>query len=182
MAEEEATPAEAETEEGGKKKIPLWIFIAIGAQVLIVGGLVAVLLLFMGGDSGSAEAEDPNAEPTAAEQRVDPSKVKDPTTLIGPQFDLAPFMVNLIDDDRGPRYLKVQVKFELESEEVLPELEGRLAQVRDELVMLFSSKRSTDVETSDGKRILKDEIFTRVNKILVTGRLKRVYFTEFLIQ
>lgn len=176
MAEEE-TVEEAEGEESGKKKIPLWVFIVIGSQVLLVGGIVGALLLLTGGeDSSSAEFETP------AEQRVDPSRVRDPRTLIGPQYDLQPFIVNLIDDGRGPRYLKVEVKFELEEEAVKTELDLRLPQIRDELLMLFSSKRTTDVETPDGKRILKDEIFTRVNKVLVTGRIKTVYFTDFVIQ
>lgn len=182
MAEEEAAEVENEGEEGAKKKIPLWVFIVLGSQILLVGVIIGALLLFSGGsDKPTGEGEE-GLEPSAAEQKVDPSKVKDPATLIGPQFDLDPFVVNMIDDGRGPRYLKVEVKFELENAEVQPEIEGRLSQIRDELLLLFSSKRTTDVETIDGKRILKDEIFTRVNKILVTGRIKRVYFTEFVIQ
>lgn len=177
MAEEDEDAAEVEGEEGGKKKIPMWIFIAGGFQVLLAAGIIIAFVLLKGG----SEEEVPK-EPTAAEQKVDPSKVKDVNSLVGPQFDLDPFIVNLIDDGRGPRYLKVEVQFELESEEVRPEVEKRMSQIRDELLMLFSSKRVTDIETGDGKRILKDEVFTRVNKMLVTGRIKRVFFTDFVIQ
>lgn len=176
MAEEEEV-TEATEEEGGKKKIPLWVLILIGGQLVVVAGLVAAFLIMSGG--GGEEAE---VAPTEAEQRADPSRVRDPATLIGPQFPLEPFVVNLLDDGRGPRFLQLEVSFELENEEVKPELEGRVRQVRDELLMLLSAKRVTDVETPDGKRILKDEIFTRINKILVTGRIRRVYFTDFVIQ
>jgi flagellar FliL protein len=176
MAEDEEV-AETNEEEGGKKKIPLWVFILIGGQLVVVAGLVAAFLIMSGGKSEPVEVE-----PTEAEQRADPSKVRDPATLIGPQFPLSPFVVNLLDDGRGPRFLQLELTFELENEEVRPELEGRVRQVRDELLMLLSAKRITDVETPDGKRILKDEIFTRINKILVTGRIRRVYFTDFVIQ
>lgn len=178
MAEEDEAVEEGGEEEGGsKRKIPLWLIILIPSQLLIVVGLIVAFLMIGGG--GKPEEE---AGPSVEEQKVDPSKVKSVDSLIGPQFELDPFVVNLIDDGRGPRYLKTEVRFELESEEVRPELEGRIAQIRDEVLMLLTSKRITDVESSDGKRILKDEIFTRVNKILVTGRIKRVYFTEFVIQ
>lgn len=178
MAEEEVAEGEEAAAEGGKKKIPLWLIILIPSQVVLIGGLVVVFLLLSGGEK---PAEVPT-EPTVAEQKVDPTKIKDASALIGPSFDLEPFVVNLIDDGRGPRYLKTEMKFELESEEVRPEVEGRLSQIRDEILMLLTAKRVTDVESPDGKRILKDEIFTRVNKVLVTGRIKRVYFTEFVIQ
>lgn len=176
MAEAEEQINDELQGEGGRKKIPLWVFILVGVQVVLFGGFIAAFLLLSGSDREASDG------PSVAEQRVDPTKVKDPSSLIGPAYSLEPFIVNLIDDGRGPRYLKVEIKFELEAEDVRPELEGRLSQIRDELLMLLSSKRFTDVETSDGKRILKDEIFTRVNKVLVTGRIKRVYFTEFVIQ
>jgi flagellar FliL protein len=179
MADEDEAEVEGEEEEGGgKPKIPMWIIILVVSQVVVVGGAIAAFIVLSGGSKEEVVEEGPTVE----EQKVDPTKVKDAAALIGPQFDLDPFIVNLIDDGRGPRYLKTEMKFELEAEEVRPEVEGRLSQIRDEILMLLTSKRITDVETSDGKRILKDEIFTRVNKILVTGRIKRVYFTEFVIQ
>ncbi len=174
-----------EKEEGGaageeaapKKKLPLWVIILIASQVVVLGGAIVAFKMMT-----SAPKEEVEAGPTEAEQKVDPAKVTDPKTLVGPQFDLAPFVINLIDDGRGPRYLRIEVKLELEAEPLRAELETRISQVRDEMLTLLSSKRQTDIETSDGKRILKDEIFTRVNKLLVTGRIKRVYFTEFVIQ
>ncbi len=178
MAEEAAAATEGEAEAAPKKKIPMWVFILFGGQVVLLGGGIAAFVLLSGGKEEEAAPE----EPTVAEQKVDPTKVKDVTTLIGPQFALDPFIVNLLEDGRGARYLKIEVKFELEAEEVRPELEGRISQIRNELVMLLSSKRMTDVESPDGKRILQDEIFTRVNKVLVTGRIKRVFFTDFVIQ
>ncbi|TVQ76229.1 MAG: hypothetical protein EA369_10270 [Bradymonadales bacterium] len=175
MAEEET--AATEEEGSGKKKIPLWVLILVGGQLVVVAGLVAAFLVLSGGGSN-----DQDFAPTAAEQRADPSRVRDPATLIGPQFPLDAFTVNLLDDGRGPRFLIIQISFELEDVAVKQELEVRIRQIRDELLMLLTAKRVTDVETPDGKRILKDEIFTRVNKLLVTGRIRRVYFTDFIIQ
>lgn len=173
MADEDQT---AEGDEGTKKKIPLWVFLLIGGQVVLVGGLIVAFMFLMGGSEPEPE------EPTEAEQRVNPDSVENIDDLVGPVFALDPFIVNLINDGRSPRYLKMEVVFELESEEVRSEVEARVHQIRDELTMLASNKRVNDVRTADGKRILKDEIFTRVNQILVTGRIKGVLLPDFVIQ
>jgi flagellar FliL protein len=186
MAEEAEQQAEG-AEEAPKKKIPMWLIILIASQVVLIGVAVVVLKML----SGAKPAEDQAAAPAVAEQRVDPQSIKDPTQLTGPQYELTPFVVNLIDDGRGPRFLKIQIFFELEvppglkpGEEppVKIELDSRKNQIRDELLMLLTSKRQTDIESSDGKRILRDEIFTRINKLLVTGTIRRVLFTDFVVQ
>ena len=174
---EEAAQENPNPEEGGKKKLPLWVVILIASQVVLVGAVIVIFKM-----RTSTHVEEDAVEPTQAEQKVDPEKVTDPSTLAGPQKKLDPFIVNLIDDGRGPRYLKIEIQFEVESDAVIAEIDSRISQIRDELLILLSSKRQTDVETTDGKRILKDEIFTRVNKVLVTGRIKRVFFTEFVVQ
>jgi len=179
MADNAEKKDEAAGEDAPKKKLPLWVIILIASQVVVLGGAIVAFKMM----TSSAKHEEAAEEaPTEAENKVDPSKVTDAKTLVGPQFDMDPFIINLIDDGRGPKYLRVEVKLELEAEALKSELETRLSQVRDEMLTLMSSKRQTDIETADGKRILKDEIFTRVNKLLVTGRIKRVYFTEFVIQ
>lgn len=207
MAEEAKKDAAGGEEEGGKKKLPLWVIILIASQVVVVGIAIVVFKMMSGAPVETAVDEEGSAESEAAapaEGGHDGAKAeggekaakkeeggnggggekaKDPKSAqVGPQFELEPFIVNLIDDGRGPRYLKVDIKFELENEGIKDEITSRLSQIRDEMLTLLSSKRQTDVETTDGKRILKDEIFTRVNKVLVTGRVKRVYFTEFVIQ
>lgn len=186
--QDKAAAAPAGEEEGGKKKMPLWVIILIASQVVLVAVAVIVLKMLSGAKHA---AEEKHEEPTQAEQKVDPGKIKDPKTVSGPQYKLQPFIVNLIDDGRGPRFLKVEINFELEvppgtkadaEPPVKAELDSRANQIRDELLMLLTSKRQTDIESSDGKRILRDEIFTRVNKVLVTGAIRRVFFTEFVVQ
>jgi flagellar FliL protein len=174
----EGSEGEGSGKGGLLGKVPIWVIILIASQFVVVGGIIGAFV-FM---SGSSKQEGLDLPPTVEEQRLNPARVRDVAELIGPQFNMDPFIVNLIDDGRGARYLKIEIQFELEAETVRPELEGRIAQIRDEVLLLLTSKRVTDVESPDGKRILRDEIFTRVNKVLVTGRIKRVYFTDFVIQ
>lgn len=204
MADEAEKKDEAGAEEGAeKKKLPLWVIILIASQVVLVVVAVVVFKMMSGG-AAKEEHEDVVAEETAApahdagkagghgeaagghggggEHGKAAEKVSDSKAMAGPQKKLDAFIVNLIDDGRGPRYLKVEMSFELEDASVESEIDSRISQIRDELLILLSSKRQTDIETTDGKRILKDEIFTRVNKVLATGRIKRIFFNEFVIQ
>jgi flagellar FliL protein len=80
------------------------------------------------------------------------------------------------------RYLKVKVELEADTPELKTELDARLSQVRDAVIVLLSSKKLTDITDFEGKALLKQDIYERVNDILETGELNSVLFTEFVVQ
>ena len=94
---------------------------------------------------------------------------------------LEPFVVNLIDPS-GKRYLKVRVELELSNKLVESQVNERLPQIKDSLLILLSSKSYEDIETVEGKLRLKQEIMARINNLLTQGRVRNIYFTEFVIQ
>ena len=106
--------------------------------------------------------------------------------LIGPGsgdrvLALDPFVVNITGHDYA-RYLKVKVELEAESPTVRDELEQRLPQVRDGVIVLLSSRRLADVTDFEGKVLLKEAILERVNGMLESGNVRQVMFTEFVVQ
>ncbi len=108
-----------------------------------------------------------------------------PQITIGPTYDLEPFVVNLADQDRK-RYLKVVMQLELEndkkvSKKLQKEIEDKLPVIRDAIITLLSSKKSSDISTPDGKMKLKKDIINTLNSKLVSGKIVNVYFTEFVI-
>lgn len=144
--------------------------------------LVAALLLLLGGGGFGAytfyfqkpvETVEPAESATPEHQNLE--------RLVGTMYPLEPFLVN-IDDAEETRFLKTALTLEFDGEEVQPEIEKRIAQVRDNILLLLSSKGFSDVRTSDGKYILREEILERLNSILVTGQVNNVYFTEFVVQ
>ena len=96
-------------------------------------------------------------------------------------YSLEPFVVNVTGDGYS-RYLKVRVEFEADDPELKSELDARLPQIRDAVVVLLSSKKLADVTDFEGKALLKQDIYERVNDILETGELNSVLFTEFVVQ
>jgi len=96
-------------------------------------------------------------------------------------YSLDPFVVNVTGDGFS-RYLKVKIELEGDSPELKPEIDARLSQVRDALIVLLSSKQLADITDFEGKALLKEDILERVNDVLETGEVSSVLFTEFVVQ
>ena len=58
----------------------------------------------------------------------------------------------------------------------------KISEVRDSVLLLASDYSYTELEGIDGKIRLKDDIHARVNSILEPIPVRKVFFTEFVIQ
>ena len=165
MADEEEKKEETQDQEekkgGGFKK---FLIILVVVVILVAGGTYYVVTKFI--------IKPIPATPT-------------PSTTIGPIIDLESFVVNLSDTDRK-RYLKVTMQLELEddkkvSKKLTKEIEDKLPVVRDAIITLLSSKKSSDISTPQGKLELKKEIINKLNSKLSSGKIVNIYLTEFVI-
>lgn len=140
----------------------------------IVIGAVALLVLGGGGFASWKTFLKPPAKDTIEEKAA----VK---LDLGPTYPLETFIVNL-SGAAGERYLKVSMELELKEKSLLPEVEKRKPQVRDTILLLLSSKTFDDIATFQGKTKLRNEITSRLNAVLPPTSIKKVYFTEFVVQ
>ena len=100
---------------------------------------------------------------------------------LGMLYPMKPFIVNLIDPS-GRRYLKATLSLELSGPLVKNEIDQRLPQIQDAILVLLSSKTFDDINTIQGKDRLRSEIMNRCNVFITTGQIKNVYFSEFVVQ
>jgi len=124
--------------------------------------------------------EDPAAI-AAAEQAAAEQREAEGSGFKERLYSLEPFVVNVTGDGYS-RFLKVKIELEAGSMDLKTELDARLSQVRDALIVLLSSKQLSDITDFEGKALLKEDILQRVNDVLVTGEVKSVLFTEFVVQ
>jgi flagellar FliL protein len=103
-----------------------------------------------------------------------------PRTAIKP-VSLPSLTVNLADPS-GARYLKIGMDVEVNAPEASQEIDNQSARVRDAIILLLSSKTIQDLSTAEGKILLKTEVAARLNQILGSQRVVRIYFTEFVIR
>ncbi|HLA27736.1 MAG TPA: flagellar basal body-associated FliL family protein [Syntrophales bacterium] len=152
-------------EQAAKKKVPIVKIIIISLVVLIAiaAGVFGGIYFFT--DHGDAKK----------------AAVQPPKPLIGTMWPMAPFIVNL-SDNQGERYLKIVIEIEVSDQSVVPELELLKPKLRDNMLDLLTAKSFNELMDVGGKQRLRDEIVMRLNSFLVKGKIVQVYFTEFVIQ
>jgi flagellar FliL protein len=167
-----------------KKKLPMkLIIIIVVAVVLVLGGAAAGYFMFAG-HKGKTSGQEVSGKETKKEQVKEEGSKKgggEGGGVSGNMKQLDPFIVNLADAE-GQRYLKAVIQLELENASLEGEVQGKLPQIRDEILMILSNKTFDDVSTTAGKRMVKREIASAVNKYLTGGQVTQVYFTEFVVQ
>ncbi len=160
------------TEEGGGTKKKLFILIGIVVLLLLIGGGIAGYFLLRKPEPPPEEL-DPGAQvpvPDLAAQAT-----------IGPMVNIEEFIVNIISAD-NPHYVKASLTVELSNEEVQPEVEQRMPQVRDAILLLIGNKTYEELQDLHGKKQLKAELTSKINSFLQNGKVKSIYFTNFVVQ
>ena len=163
MAEDE----KPEIPTGGKKKL---VLILVVVNVLAIGGVGYFVMA--GGDSEAA-ADDGEGE---AEQEESESQAS-----FGPLVEMRALVANLNDIDGG-RYVKVTPPLELKDEAARAGVEAALVPIRNELLVYFSDVTVEQCIGADSKRRIADEIAGLINEMMGGKTVKRVFFTEFVVQ
>jgi flagellar FliL protein len=92
------------------------------------------------------------------------------------------FTVNLsTSPGTPPRFARVTVAIEVSSGDAGKELNAKMAPVRNAILDLFNSKRPADLQTGEGRNFLKEEIRNALNGMLVSGKVKAVFFSAFQV-
>lgn len=162
MAEEKEELKDAEEEQAPKKSKLKLIIIA-----------VVVLLIGAGGIYGYSKYNK------GKEDKAETIK----TDKVSIVYPLNSFVVNLLDKQGvGKRYLKITMQLEVGKEEDKLLIGNHNAQIRDTILLLLSSQSLKEINTMEGKLELKQTLLSRMNQILGDGVVRRIYFTEFVVQ
>ena len=157
-------------------------------NIIIMTGIALIVLAVIGGgffmlwQKLSALDKLKAVDPAKLED-VDPAKDLEKTAQsgMGPVFALDSFIVNL-SDLGGKRYLRVTMSLELGDPKFAEELTKRLPQVRDSILMTIPTRKVEELQTTEGKNLLRTEIISKLNELMGKEIVKKVYFTEFVIQ
>lgn len=164
--DKEGKEGESASPKPSKKKFMLLAIIGVGVVVILAGGFAGwKLFLHKSDDAGAAAAKAQHDEEKAA----------------GHIMSLDPFVVNLAEPS-DVTYLKITINLEVESDEMAAEIQAKTPQIRDAILMLLTSRTAEDVKDTGGKLKLQDDMVARINHFVNTGKVKAVYFTEFVMQ
>jgi flagellar protein FliL len=166
-----AVEAEAVVEEGevqpAKKGVSrkLLIIGAAGLVVLLAAGAGLYFFVF----AGQKAAVDAHASASSV-----------PESFI---FNLPAMTVNLNDDGaEGDQFMKLTIALEVANEEVMKEIQPRMAKVVDAFQVYLRELRKSDLEGSAGIYRLKEELRRRVNVAIFPAQVDGILFKEILVQ
>ncbi len=94
--------------------------------------------------------------------------------------NLKTFVVNLRSSGGG-RVLRMEVQLE-SSKDAAPALELGTPKLRDTILTAVSDYTFAELEGTDGKTRLRDELLTRINGTIAPLTVDQVYFTQFVVQ
>jgi flagellar FliL protein len=144
-----------------------------GKKTLLIGAAAAVLVLvavaggyFVFFSGSSSPAKDSHL-----------SEVSE--TFI---FNLPTMLVNLNSGERGEQFMKLSVALEVANEEMMLEIQPRMAKVVDAFQVYLRELRRSDLEGSAGIYRLKEELRRRVNVAIFPAQVESILFKEILVQ
>ena len=162
----------------GKKK--LIILIVIGLLVIAgsIGGTLWLLGVFDGGDEGDMAAAETAAEVT------DKPAVNKPKPAI--YFPIKPaFVVNFPSQGRQ-RFLQVDITVMTRDPDIFTALQNNLPLVKNRLVMLLSGQVYKELQTDEGKEMLRQKALEALQELMQqeVGKkdVEQVLFTNFVMQ
>ena len=137
--------------------------------------IIATLVLFIGAVGIFAYNEFiKNTEARAVTQKAE---------NVGIVCPLKSFVVNLLDKrGLGKRYLKVTLEVEVAKEEDRQLIDRSKPKIRDSILLLLSNQELNEINTIEGKLALKQDLLFKMKQILGEGVVRRIYFTEFIVQ
>lgn len=180
----DAKPAVEGTESAPAKSNKKLLILVIAAVVLVlaVGGVAAFMLL-----KHSPSAEDEDGE--VVTEKAKPSKKKKVEREMPVYVALETFTVNLVPEN-GDQFLQLILSVEVEDAHVGDQLKAYMPKLRNDLTLLLSSKKASELISKEGKEHLAEEIKEQMNNVLEPaskakkreGPIKEVLFTSFIIQ
>lgn len=171
---------DGKSKKGGKKKlliilVPIILLIVVGAGLFFTGMLDG--LLGKKGDAGEhgdghgdehvgGAGDDYGAHGAAKAHFL---KIPD-------------MIVNLSTDDEQPRYLRMTVQLELETEADWQAVQDVIPRVVNQFQTYLRELRMRDLQGSQGIYRLRMELLERVNAATAPVEVKNVLFQEMLVQ
>ena len=149
------------------------IIIAVVAVVLL-GGVGGGLFMMWSKLSALEARLQEDTGPEEGEEAVVDEAPK-------PIFKMATLIANLADPG-GRRYLRATMDLEIQAQEDEQKVEGRIAQVKDATLKIFSTRTFEDINGIAGREALRDELIAKLNEILKGEIISNIYFSEFVIQ
>lgn len=168
-------PKESEQVQANKGSKMLTI-IVIFNMLLIIG--LAVYIIFLKKDP---EAKIITEDGKMISKQQHEEEDENSKNEVGELYEMRGIVVNL-NEPGGTRMLKVSLTLEHKAEKLKEALKKRDAQLRSEIIIYLSGLTyAQTIGVSQKENILK-VLKKKINDVLVEGKVRNIYFNEFVVQ
>jgi flagellar FliL protein len=177
MADEEVTNESDEKPNNSKKKLILFIVLAIALIGLSIGGTLLALKLLAPATEVELELDaDGNPIIEIVEE------IKGPALY----FPLRPALIVNYNAKGRQRFLQTEISIMTRDEDVVAAVELHMPMIRNNLIILFSGQTYNELQTDEGRQLLKQDSLKELQNIMqqVIGKpgIEKVLFTNFVMQ
>ncbi|HKA91051.1 MAG TPA: flagellar basal body-associated FliL family protein [Haliangiales bacterium] len=142
------------------------------------GGSVLLVLLVALNLGATGFVAYKSLKPAHVVVEAAPAAPKEETGVV---VALDPFVVNL-NEPGSSRYLKATFEVEVSGKPAADELERQKRGVRDDVLRYLSGLTVADTAGEANKAKIQESVSGRIDKQLGGGKVKRLFFTEFVVQ
>lgn len=174
MAAEEAE-AGAEGGEAPKKKLDTQTLLVLGNTVLVLaalGTLAYTKLLYQ---------RPVIDEPTELAKKQEELKTA-PEPTERPLVTFDQMTVNIAMTSGKTHYATVAIAVECRDSEAMAKINAKKAELTDKVIAALGKKQITEINTIQGKLMLKSELIRRFNEVTAPGAVTDLYFSAFILQ
>ncbi len=150
---------------------------------------IGALLLLAGASTAHTEGakvetvsvdadESVEGEQKPFDGRRDGVELDEGEEMMGAIVPLDTFVLNI----SGGKYIRVQMQIEFDSPDVPKRFYSRAVPIRDSIITYLTEQKAEDLQTTKGKDELRQGLRKLVNEQLKKDLVRRVYFTQFVIQ
>jgi flagellar FliL protein len=184
MAEEDDQEnSEEEKPKGNKKKIIIFVALILLLIGISVGGtLLAVKMLMPQPVEEEVVELDAEGNPIVDAEEEEEVKPKDPAIY----FPLKPPLIVNYQARGRQRFLQAEISVMTRESDVIETIELHMPMIRNSLIMLFSGQVYEELQTEEGRELLRQDALVELQTILEQelGKpgVEKVLFTNMVMQ
>jgi len=167
-----------EEKKGGPKLVIIFLMLN---TLLMVTAIVYFVFFYNPAAPGADKKDGKTEENAGKDDAGDEGAGAGGLTAGSILVELDPLVVNL-DDVGSTRYLKLSATVEVSNADAEKELLEKRIVIKDTLLGFLSSLKPADTKGYEGKESIKEEMIKRVNNVVSKGKIKNIYFTEFVVR
>ena len=171
------------------------LLLILGAFLIVIVAAGAGIYLFLGSSGGEdrevsvTEAHSPEGDAGKAEEKEGGTEAhgektegqgeeKQAPNVFEQIYVMPPMEISLKDENRT---LMVSIRLELDRPELAVEFNDRKDMIHGAIRSILAAKTMAELEGAEAKIRLKMALVTELNRRLETGKIRNIYFTDYLI-